>query len=218
MRSAAGAPDFQAMAAQLGGHCRSRGELRQHIMDARTSTASVALVDRPFVLLTSCSSISDRNPHTFSIPSSLASFVRARARCSLQTTNLEIYQREMLARLFALLLAVAPAASCECGADYPRCVPQSAPIKPGWCEGDPDRPVVYDSIGLYSMRREERCILRHRTHLVAPPPSPPPPSPRPFPFRRPHPRRPHPRRPAAPVAQMPIVFHYRLPAMGAGAG
>ena len=113
MRSAARAPDFQATAAQLGGHCRSRGELRQHIMDARTSTASVALVDRPFVLLTSCSSISDRNPHTFSIPSSLASFVRARARCSLQTPNLEIYQREMLARLFALLFAVAPAACSE---------------------------------------------------------------------------------------------------------
>ena len=30
-----------------------------------------------------------------------------------------------------------PPPGCTCGADYPTCIPLSAPIKPGWCKGDP---------------------------------------------------------------------------------
>ena len=212
---------FSSHGCYLGGHCRSRGELRQHIMHASTSTASVGAVDRPSVLPTPCSSVSDRNPHAFSIPSSLASFVRACARRSLQTTNLETCQRKMLARLFALLLAVAPAASCECGADYPRCVP-SGPDS-GWCEGDPaveqwcTTPLVCNQCG---GRSGASCTSSYPSSSP-PPPSPPPPSPPPpVPVPPPPSPPPHPRRPAAPgfMAQIiPRVFHYRLPAMGAGA-
>ena len=170
---------FSSHGCYLGGHCRSRGELRQHIMHASTSTASVGAVDRPSVLPTPCSSVSDRNPHAFSIPSSLASFVRACARRSLQTTNLETCQRKMLARLFALLLAVAPAASCECDATYPTCH-LSGPNS-GWCEGDPaveqwcTTPLVCNRCGGKS---GASCTSSYPSSSP-PPPSPPPPSPPP---------------------------------------